>query len=60
MSSASKPTVLRVEGLKVAFHEAVDDYIETCGKTGRTPEKPYSGQIMVIRPFTPRPPWPRS
>ena len=36
-----------VEGLKAAFHEAVDDYIETCGKTGKTPEKPYSGQIMV-------------
>jgi len=36
-----------VEDLKSAFHEAVDDYIETCAKAGKTPEKPYSGQIMV-------------
>jgi len=36
-----------VEALKAAFHEAVDDYIETCRKAGKTPEKPYSGQIMV-------------
>jgi predicted HicB family RNase H-like nuclease len=36
-----------VEALKAAFHEAVDDYVETCAKIGRTPEKPYSGQIMV-------------
>jgi predicted HicB family RNase H-like nuclease len=25
--------------LKYAFHEAVDDYIETCGKTGKSPER---------------------
>ena len=36
-----------VEGLKSAFREAVDDYIETCEKAGRAPQKPYSGQIMV-------------
>jgi len=36
-----------VEELKIAFHEAVDDYIETCGKIGKAPEKPYSGKIMV-------------
>ena len=36
-----------VEELKAAFHEAVDDYIETCEKAGKAPEKPYSGQIMV-------------
>jgi predicted HicB family RNase H-like nuclease len=33
--------------LKAAFHEAVDDYIETCAKVGKKPEKPFSGQIMV-------------
>ena len=36
-----------VTGLRAAFHEAVDDYIETCAKVGKAPQKPYSGQIMV-------------
>jgi predicted HicB family RNase H-like nuclease len=36
-----------VEGLRAAFHEAVEDYIETCAKVGKAPQKPYSGQIMV-------------
>ena len=36
-----------VAGLRDAFHEAVDDYIETCAKVGKAPQKPYSGQIMV-------------
>ena len=36
-----------VEELRSAFREAVDDYIETCAKIGKTPQKPYSGQIMV-------------
>ena len=36
-----------VEGLRAAFAEAVDDYIETCAKIGKKPNKPYSGQIMV-------------
>jgi len=26
-----------VEGLKTAFHESVDDYLETCHKRGRGP-----------------------
>ena len=29
-----------------AFHEAVDDYVETCAKVGKRPEKPYSGKVM--------------
>ena len=32
--------------LKTAFHEAVEDYIETCRKTGKTPERPFSGKVM--------------
>jgi predicted HicB family RNase H-like nuclease len=36
-----------VEGLKTAFHEAVDDYIDTCARVGKTAEKPYSGKLMV-------------
>lgn len=36
-----------VDELRAAFHEAVDDYLETCAKTGLNPKKPYSGKIMV-------------
>ncbi len=32
-----------VADLEAAFHEAVDDDIETCAKVGTQPEKPYSG-----------------
>jgi predicted HicB family RNase H-like nuclease len=35
-----------VEELRAAFHEAVDDYIETCAKIGKEPQKPYSGKMM--------------
>lgn len=35
-----------VEELKAAFHEAVDDYLETCAKLGNNPQKPYSGRMM--------------
>jgi predicted HicB family RNase H-like nuclease len=32
--------------LRSAFHEAVDDYIETCRKAGKPSERPYSGKVM--------------
>ena len=35
-----------VEGLRVAFHEAVEDYLETCARLGREPQRPYSGKVM--------------
>jgi predicted HicB family RNase H-like nuclease len=35
-----------VEGLRQAFHEAVEDYVETCSKIGKEPQKSYSGQVM--------------
>lgn len=35
-----------VEGLRAAFHEAVDDYLETCAKVGKEAQKPYSGKVM--------------
>jgi predicted HicB family RNase H-like nuclease len=35
-----------VAELKTAFIESVDDYIETCRKVGKPPEKPYSGKLM--------------
>lgn len=35
-----------VDGLRAAFHEAVDDYIAACAKIGKEPEKAYSGKVM--------------
>lgn len=35
-----------VDGLREAFHDAVDDYVETCARLGRAPQKAYSGQVM--------------
>ena len=35
-----------VEALRQAFHEAVEDYIETCAKVGKEPQKAYSGRMM--------------
>lgn len=39
-----------VSELTAAFEEAVDDYIETCTKVGKTPQKPYSGKLMLRLP----------
>jgi predicted HicB family RNase H-like nuclease len=39
-----------VEQLRAAFKEAVDDYLETCAKIGRDPQRPYSGKIMLRVP----------
>ena len=35
-----------VETLREAFREAVEDYIETCARIGKEPQKPYSGRMM--------------
>jgi predicted HicB family RNase H-like nuclease len=35
-----------VKEIKKAFKEAVDDYVETCRKIGKPPQKPYSGKVM--------------
>ena len=36
-----------VSELHAAFEEAVDDYLETCEKAKRSPQRPYSGHIML-------------
>ena len=36
-----------VQGLLAAFREAVDDYIAACAATGKAPERPFSGKLMV-------------
>lgn len=35
-----------VEGLREAFREAVEDYLETCAKIGKEPQRAFSGQMM--------------
>lgn len=35
-----------VDRLREAFHEAVEDYIDTCARIGKEPQKTYSGQVM--------------
>jgi predicted HicB family RNase H-like nuclease len=36
-----------VAQLRKAFEEAVDDYLETCRKLGREPQKAYSGKLSL-------------
>ena len=36
-----------VAGLKAAFEEAVDDYLETCEMLGKSPDKPMNGSFNV-------------
>ena len=33
-----------------SFHEAVDDYLETCAKAGKQPDKAFSGNVMFRLP----------
>lgn len=35
-----------VEGLREAFREAVEDYLETCARIGKEPQRAFSGQMM--------------
>jgi predicted HicB family RNase H-like nuclease len=35
-----------VSELSEAFKEAVDDYLATCAKVGKRPDKPFSGKVM--------------
>jgi predicted HicB family RNase H-like nuclease len=39
-----------VKELRSAFEEAVEDYLATCEKAGRAPQKPYSGKLMLRVP----------
>jgi predicted HicB family RNase H-like nuclease len=36
-----------VDELCAAFKEAVDDYLETCEKENISPQRPYSGKVML-------------
>ena len=35
-----------VAELRAAFHEAVEDYLATCVRLGRDPQRAFSGQMM--------------
>jgi predicted HicB family RNase H-like nuclease len=39
-----------VAGLRLAFEEAVTDYLDACAKLGKQPEKPASGKLMLRVP----------
>nr|VFJ53422.1 MAG: Predicted nuclease of the RNAse H fold, HicB family [Candidatus Kentron sp. FM]VFJ54632.1 MAG: Predicted nuclease of the RNAse H fold, HicB family [Candidatus Kentron sp. FM]VFK10382.1 MAG: Predicted nuclease of the RNAse H fold, HicB family [Candidatus Kentron sp. FM] len=39
-----------VAELKEAFHEATEDYLDTCATVGKEPQKPYSGRLMLHIP----------
>ncbi len=39
-----------VSELRFAFEEAVNDYLETCEKLKRVPQKAYSGNLMLRVP----------
>ena len=39
-----------VAQLRAAFEEAVEDYLETCEKLNRAPQKPYSKNLMLRLP----------
>jgi predicted HicB family RNase H-like nuclease len=36
-----------VAELTSAFHEAVDDYLATCQRLGKSPDRPFSGKLML-------------
>ncbi len=39
-----------VEELEAAFRESVDDYLDFCQQRGESPDKPFSGRLMVRLP----------
>jgi predicted HicB family RNase H-like nuclease len=39
-----------VQQLQAAFEEAVEDYLETCRKLDKPPQKPYSGNLRLRIP----------
>jgi len=36
-----------IDELKQALHDSIDVYLAYCEKTGKTPDKPFSGKILV-------------
>jgi predicted HicB family RNase H-like nuclease len=36
-----------VDGVRAAFEEAIDEYLEFCNARGKEPERPYAGNITL-------------
>ena len=36
-----------LKNLEAAFREAVDEYLDHCAKTGKSPQKAFSGKLML-------------
>lgn len=39
-----------VAKLRAGFHASIDHYVADCAATGRAPQKPYSGKILLRLP----------
>jgi predicted HicB family RNase H-like nuclease len=39
-----------VDELEAAFRESIDDYLEWCAQRGKSPDKPFSGRLVVRMP----------
>ena len=36
-----------VDSIKTAFRESIDDYLNFCASRGKSPNKPFSGELIV-------------
>ena len=39
-----------VREIKQAFRDSIDDYLELCQESGRSPDKPFSGRLVLRMP----------
>lgn len=39
-----------VEEIRQAFHDSIDEYLEWCKERNKTPDKPFSGKLVVRIP----------
>jgi predicted HicB family RNase H-like nuclease len=39
-----------VDELETAFRESIDDYLEWCAERGKSPDKPFSGKVVLRMP----------
>ncbi len=39
-----------MDELETAFHESINGYIDACKQLGQSPNKPYSGKLMLRIP----------
>ncbi len=39
-----------VDEILTAFHDSIDDYLEFCEQRGESPDKPFTGRLMLRLP----------